>query len=1452
MACLLENGMLCVIKTKSIERVIAPIAAQVCHLIIISELGGRAQEFAELEGAAEDVAKATKKMASVAFRLVQESEDDILQKEMRPAMESLIASGQNILLAAQKLSIQPQISDHKEELVIATQNVLLGTLKILLVEDDAAVRKIVAAAHWLLDSLTQVEAAPNMPSLLMSFRGFSEALLLLHNLATKRLEELRDSSQREHLGHCLEALTKCISMLYTAMQTTIKQPRNAEAQSAKKYILDHVDTTITDLISLVKSNLIESASTSQGYYVDKLQGLLQLLPSSRCSSITDSDFDSLLRDLVMHCMVVARASRKEWQLIVIKHCQHVLQLGTQISREARRLVKCYADSKQLQQDLEDNCASMKKELENLDSSMSSAIVYQMLDIFTAHDTALDELLGAATQASNIRGCGELDQLQPLLTAFLTHADLMIQVAGNISAGSTDTKAIENIETSRACLKWLRDNIVPNVLELGRSSPNASAVKRLQDLNHQWAEETRQLLGALHNVINIKQFTDLSVQEMMSDKAECQKAFEGQSADQFGEHAATLTARIKHVIDAGKRHVGKSDDPIFRNGLLVLVKQVETSASQATVAVQHCVKHFSNVKSFETFSEKVLEAIERIQILRDGLDGVNHPHILSPLREQARQPPVSQVIVTNTEANLPVLEVQNKNTSSQCHDKCLDKNLYKPAVLGISQSSDTSMTVPIRDDTTPDQKLPGLDLLPVLNEVLSATKEMDMTVLNTACTAVLELSNCYMEAAKEASTVTDHVDNKKLDSLRSEVMALTSALIRAAQEAAMNAALGTDTVDKNAALLSDSIAEMRQILLPAAGTWYHAVRAMLTDRAQKSIAANTQDISEVMLSCSDVVQSAIISTVSDFNSTLRSAPQQNITTLNSKLKKAQTNTKRLLEVAAAPVRSDRLEGPCMLWSLSIQVLLRSLDKLLGEQTHPTEGQSLTHRFTPQKALAVISENSLRIQEAAKLSSLTCKDNKTNLKIADLQEEVKVLTEAFLQSADNLSTIPLSHMKPLSRSELLQRELRIKIKMLSGLVDRVNIDYVDAVQDTVHFATLAATQTGEEKIQAAKDFEREAGQLLQNVKVASENIQHCLNYIRDPRVRCTLRFVNEHLSFLTSDIVSRARHIVETQDLRDSTGLEIRTKDWSAKAHYLVTEVQRVSEIHPEARNLIQCALRCQHPTEAPDADSDTPSAPRGRTGFEDNSSVSRKTTITINRNNEDDTGKPPVHKCEPEKDYSASLRVFRASSQALSLTETALFLKRETDRCQEDDRIVKATKEMAAQIYDMVQYLKKKGPLKTQKEFIAAAKHIAVSGQKVSKFLHIIADLSLDGRCAEELLHIVEQIRTISSQLTIIASVKAGTVGSRASDEVLVTNAQNLLQIVLQGTRAAEAAAVKGLKQPWPDSDEAAAANLCLQWRRRLQIQLAQQAANPHTDELGLRKTSRQPPAHSLALPIQMP
>lgn len=132
-------------------------------------------------------------------------------------------------------------------------------------------------------------------------------------------------------------------------------------------------------------------------------------------------------------------------------------------------------------------------------------------------------------------------------------------------------------------------------------------------------------------------------------------------------------------------------------------------------------------------------------------------------------------------------------------------------------------------------------------------------------------------------------------------------------------------------------------------------------------------------------------------------------------------------------------------------------------------------------------------------------------------------------------------------------------------------------------------------------------------------------------------------------------------------------------------------------------------------------------------------------------------------------------------------------------------------------------------------------------------------------------------------------GCKSSNEILVKNAQNLLQTILHGVHAAETACMtvnitlelckscniqscacdgkekclnffvitlviketfavmmKGLKQPEPNSDGAEATALCFQWRRKLEIHRAQETTYPDTDELGLRKTSSHPVAPSLA------
>ncbi|NWX90165.1 VINC protein, partial [Nothoprocta pentlandii] len=136
--------------------------------------------------------------------------------------------------------------------------------------------------------------------------------------------------------------------------------------------------------------------------------------------------------------------------------------------------------------------------------------------------------------------------------------------------------------------------------------------------------------------------------------------------------------------------------------------------------------------------------------------------------------------------------------------------------------------------------------------------------------------------------------------------------------------------------------------------------------------------------------------------------------------------------------------------------------------------------------------------------------------------------------------------------------------------------------------------------------------------------------------------------------------------------------------------------------------------------------------------------------------------------------------------------------------------------------------------------IASDGHAFAKFGRVIATHCLDERCSTELLSAVEQTHTISSQLGIVARVKAVTAESKSSSELLVRNAQNLTQAVSRVLAAAEAACVKGLRQPPPDSEEAEVAAFCIEWRKKLSWHRARESLNSDRDELGLRKTRARP------------
>ncbi|KAI0215113.1 Vinculin [Lamellibrachia satsuma] len=143
----------------------------------------------------------------------------------------------------------------------------------------------------------------------------------------------------------------------------------------------------------------------------------------------------------------------------------------------------------------------------------------------------------------------------------------------------------------------------------------------------------------------------------------------------------------------------------------------------------------------------------------------------------------------------------------------------------------------------------------------------------------------------------------------------------------------------------------------------------------------------------------------------------------------------------------------------------------------------------------------------------------------------------------------------------------------------------------------------------------------------------------------------------------------------------------------------------------------------------------------------------------------------------------------------------------DNEIIAAAKRMALLMAKLSQIVRGEGG--TKRDLIATAKAIAESSEEVTRLAKELARECTDKRMRTSLLQVCERIPTIGTQLKILSTVKATMLGAQEpvptpdgseiacgseedqeATEMLVGNAQNLMQSVRETVRAAEAASIK--------------------------------------------------------------
>ncbi|XP_038639185.1 vinculin isoform X3 [Scyliorhinus canicula] len=129
-------------------------------------------------------------------------------------------------------------------------------------------------------------------------------------------------------------------------------------------------------------------------------------------------------------------------------------------------------------------------------------------------------------------------------------------------------------------------------------------------------------------------------------------------------------------------------------------------------------------------------------------------------------------------------------------------------------------------------------------------------------------------------------------------------------------------------------------------------------------------------------------------------------------------------------------------------------------------------------------------------------------------------------------------------------------------------------------------------------------------------------------------------------------------------------------------------------------------------------------------------------------------------------------------------------------IIGAAKRMALLMAEMSRLVR--GSSGNKRALIHCAKDIAKASDEVTRLAKEVAKQCTDKRIRTNLLQVCERIPTISTQLKILSTVKATMLGrtniseeeSEQATEMLVHNAQNLMQSVKETVREAEAASIK--------------------------------------------------------------
>lgn len=610
------------VQTKSIELVLAPIAAQVSQLILLNEAAQRdGIPLPDLVPSAQQIRQAVESLVLAGQKLVSETQDNNLKSGMPPACEAVKDAGNALLMATHQLKQQPFSNKVRYNLVDSARNILEGTMKVLLVYDEAEIHKIVTSARWVMDQLHSVEAVTSPRGLIVSFKGFAESLMLLASLCNKRQQELSNPRQRDRLLSAMMILKKSIGLLSTSMQAYLKNPANLQTKASRDYVVGQIMLACTEIIKIVEARGdLDQSVEEPGYMAATLEKAhKQLSPHSRLGA--SNELDCYLDAIVRSSMDVANSCEAGRKEKILQACQSVLQMRNELT-ELQKAFLGNPLSQRTRHELDLASERLSVELKKLDRQVSTAVIDAITTVFADAELPVHNMIQAATaplldmsvqsqEDAMMRLKGKADEFQK-------HAARLAEVARQSAAISADARRVQAINGTSNDIEKLAPQLMSAAVRVRQTPMDTGCTEHLSQLRRDWTARIHVLTSLVDDITDFNDFVLMTDFNIQKDISRSQEALHQQDISAVSQASLKMLGRARRVAMVTKKEMNVTADPMYKGKLQAACGELESVLPVLVESVEGTLVNMADVEQQNKLCENSRQLGDKVKMIKSAL------------------------------------------------------------------------------------------------------------------------------------------------------------------------------------------------------------------------------------------------------------------------------------------------------------------------------------------------------------------------------------------------------------------------------------------------------------------------------------------------------------------------------------------------------------------------------------------------------------------------------------------------------------------------------------------------------------------------------------------------------------------------------------------------------------------------------------------------------------------